>query len=452
MGRKLKDVTDKEYAALEQVAKTGRLPKDADFEVVTGFIPGDGHTYEKWSVRLCMPREKAGSNYGFSIREQFLNVRPTDPEETDSPRPKVSSVSAVKEVAAPVNVDPPAAGLTAFAAQNAAANHTKRTTSTSAAASAPLQGAPEKVPNPSSPVDMPPKEIQRLLVGVWRDASGRLVEFYQDGNYEDFGVQIFAERVQPSQPDSATHRWPKYRYHRTQGTWTVQDGFLQLTKRETKEFWAKAPQAATSGPTCRPAITKIDQEFLRLRTAYRNSDFGNAFFLRRVDRKPPDELYAELPKQLRPLAAMSDLTTEEGLLWNKWLERQKIDADLLRAVERVQQVRQRKITLAQLFDLNADEVAAFQAIVAQTGNNWSQLDHLAKGGQLTDLEKRSFEKIVRVFADFDKLIATRNEYQTKGDDVQAVMKFYTAVDNLRNWVYRLVFEVIEVQPVVTGPA
>lgn len=78
-------VTEVEFAAFRQIADTQKLPPGTEFEVLTGFIPGDGFRYTRWSVRIRMPRTaKIGGTFASSIRERTIRADAFDKEGPES--------------------------------------------------------------------------------------------------------------------------------------------------------------------------------------------------------------------------------------------------------------------------------------------------------------------------------------------------------------------------------
>ncbi len=69
------DVTDGEFARMQQIADNRRLPTDAEISVLTGFQPGDGYRYDIWSVGFSMRKQVNTVPYpftGFTIREHYV--------------------------------------------------------------------------------------------------------------------------------------------------------------------------------------------------------------------------------------------------------------------------------------------------------------------------------------------------------------------------------------------
>jgi hypothetical protein len=74
-------VTDEEFAEFRKIADTRRFPAGTRFEVLDGFIPGDGYRYTRWSVRVLMPRTaKPGWTFAYSIRERTIKAEPVKPD------------------------------------------------------------------------------------------------------------------------------------------------------------------------------------------------------------------------------------------------------------------------------------------------------------------------------------------------------------------------------------
>lgn len=380
MDRKLKDVTDKEYAALERVAKTGRIPKDADFEVVTGFIPGDGNAYEKWSVRLRMPGEKVGSNYGFSVREQFLKVRPTDPQETDSPRPKISIKEDDHDLAA---VDAPAmllqaADSTADPATNNADN-----------------------------------KLAKPLIGSWRGGpANSLVKFKADGTFEGMIGTLLPQGSNVSS-DGYTH-----------GKWRVDTGpsidgelrWLHLdqsfpgnTIRGLPSLPPRADVATVTSWKVALQILQVDAKFLRLDYNTGLNDNG-AIFLRRVenekDVKP--KIDPALPADVCQLAELVSLTPDEvaALAADKvdHLQAWDINQKQINQLLRLAAARRTEVDFAELFELDKDEIEAYARLYKFTCGNFSTVRTLLEQGQLTDVETRAAKKIDAAVAEMAKTI------------------------------------------------
>jgi hypothetical protein len=75
-------VTDAEFAAFRKIAETKQLPRGTEFEVLGGFIPGDGFRYTRWSVRIRMPQiTPPGGSFAYSLRERTIRAEPETGEE-----------------------------------------------------------------------------------------------------------------------------------------------------------------------------------------------------------------------------------------------------------------------------------------------------------------------------------------------------------------------------------
>jgi hypothetical protein len=75
-------VTDAEFTAFRNIAETKQLPRGTEFEVISDFIPGDGFSYTRWSVRIRMPRTAApGGSFAYSLRERTIRAEPETGEE-----------------------------------------------------------------------------------------------------------------------------------------------------------------------------------------------------------------------------------------------------------------------------------------------------------------------------------------------------------------------------------
>ena len=75
------DVTNGEFAALQEIADKRRFPEGAELEVVSSFQPGDGFEYLIWSVRLNLPKtvnRVPFPRYGITVRQHYLRSRPID--------------------------------------------------------------------------------------------------------------------------------------------------------------------------------------------------------------------------------------------------------------------------------------------------------------------------------------------------------------------------------------
>jgi hypothetical protein len=371
MDRKLKDVTDKEYAALERVAKTGRLPKDADFELVTGFIPGDGNTYEKWSVRLRMPREKAGANYGFSIREQFLSVHPTDPEETDSPRPKVSLVNAVRQVASPVNVDPPSAELARDEDQNAA-RHAK------------LHAEREA--------------FAKQLVGTWRGGvfDGDVV-FRPDGTFEE-------------SPRTLTDGSKEGRKHfpgadSVQGRWGCDNiqyspGLLWLRIESTGSILRGLPKLPFSSGELNQQnyrVLLLDDSYLRVCPSEKDTTSDTLFFRKVQPEAAKPKAVTTSRRDVQLLATIADLNATEAAAIadanGDWAKAWGIELDDLEGLARLAAAKRGEIEFAELFQLSAEEMTAYSSLYSLTGGDFNQLADLWVRQQLSGVESAAVKKI-----------------------------------------------------------
>lgn len=75
------DITDAEFARMQQIAETRRLPTDAEISVLTGYQPGDGYRYDIWSVRFSMRKQVHTVPFpltGFTIRKHFVRSQSLD--------------------------------------------------------------------------------------------------------------------------------------------------------------------------------------------------------------------------------------------------------------------------------------------------------------------------------------------------------------------------------------
>ena len=75
------DITDGEFARMQQIADEQRLPSDAEISIITGFQPGDGYRYDIWSVRFNMRKQVNTVPYpftGFTIREHYVRSQSLD--------------------------------------------------------------------------------------------------------------------------------------------------------------------------------------------------------------------------------------------------------------------------------------------------------------------------------------------------------------------------------------
>ena len=68
-------VTNRIFAAFQRIAETRLMPKEATFEIVKHFQPGDGFMYSIWSVRMVMRKsDREGGTYAYIVRHQFIST------------------------------------------------------------------------------------------------------------------------------------------------------------------------------------------------------------------------------------------------------------------------------------------------------------------------------------------------------------------------------------------
>src|SRR5262249_26226855 len=73
------DVTNAEFAALQEIADKRQFPPGAEFEIITHFQPGDGYEYLIWSVRLSVAKQVNAAphpRYSITVRDQFVRSEP----------------------------------------------------------------------------------------------------------------------------------------------------------------------------------------------------------------------------------------------------------------------------------------------------------------------------------------------------------------------------------------
>jgi hypothetical protein len=71
-------LTDADFNTFQAIATTRRIPKQAEFEVLTGFQPNETHYFDAWSVRIRLTRSDGTGSYAFIIRDRWLRVREID--------------------------------------------------------------------------------------------------------------------------------------------------------------------------------------------------------------------------------------------------------------------------------------------------------------------------------------------------------------------------------------
>jgi hypothetical protein len=69
------DLTNEEFQGFQAIADTRILPKEAEFEVLTGFRPNQEFEFDAWSVRIRMPRLSKPGTYAFTIRDRWIHSR-----------------------------------------------------------------------------------------------------------------------------------------------------------------------------------------------------------------------------------------------------------------------------------------------------------------------------------------------------------------------------------------
>ncbi len=235
-------------------------------------------------------------------------------------------------------------------------------------------------------------DLEKRLVGTWRDPAGKRVVFFKDGTYDDLGVNIF---VHIGHSQDGKNSAPETYRNRGQGTWKLHSGILQLTNDSDASFWSAERKSANTSDAKFPEgtefrILRLDDSFLRM--TFSPLKDKDTYFLRRVEEKPVDERFAAVPAELRPFFDAALFTPEEAEALVELFEVNKIDTASLQTIERIQQAQRRKITLQQLFGMTPEEVAAFQQLLVQHTGSRETLVQLAEGGQLSPVEQSAYKK------------------------------------------------------------
>jgi beta-lactamase regulating signal transducer with metallopeptidase domain len=243
---------------------------------------------------------------------------------------------------------------------------------------------------------------RKLIVGTWRDQAGNRVIFFDDGTYDDLGVEIFVRQLQQRQGYPT-----RVERLRGQGDWSIREGYVHLTNDASQRYWDK--DAKSIGQNDRPqecafSIRRLDDNFLRLTF---QSAATATYFLRRVDEKSTDEKFAAIPAELRAFFDVAQFTPEEATTLLQYFDRYKDDTAPLQVVARLQQAQRRKMTLRELFGMKTDEVTAFQELLDEHTGSKETLAELAKGGQLSDIEQSAFGKTEPITKAFEQLAETR---------------------------------------------
>jgi hypothetical protein len=249
--------------------------------------------------------------------------------------------------------------------------------------------------------------LKKLLVGRWRDAGQKEVIFFEDGTYEDFGANIFGVGSYVTRNNTrsfVTH------FKRGQGRWILDASSLTLLQDDNTRFWNRHGKAESKPERPKSKsqyqVLRLDDSFLRVLHQPESAVPGteSRFFFRRIEEKPNDEKLAEVPGEMRQIADLAQLSTEETVAFATWLANQPIENAELQKIGRVIDARRRKITLTDLFDMNDAEVAAFRELLRQSRyGGYSSLRYFADGDQLAPAELQAFNKIRTTVASFDAL-------------------------------------------------
>ncbi len=257
----------------------------------------------------------------------------------------------------------------------------------------------------STPDQKPP--FAKLIVGAWNVGSEReskLIVFNQDGSYEDRGVNLFCEE-QELRNSVEVIRVDQV-FVASQGTWQVQDNRLVLANNDRIAFWDKAQ---TDGNTrvntnCRFDILHLDNGLLRLQLVPDRTTQHGTFFFRRTEQKSIDQAFSAVPPEFRRVLVAAAMTPDEAAAMVDWLKAQKLDSPAqLEVIDRLLQARRHQITLAQLFGMSNEEVAAFREVVKQVGGDYERLVSLATSDLLTSTERKAVDKATSVVTDLRRL-------------------------------------------------
>lgn len=86
-------VVNQDFEALQKIAETRLMPKEARFEVLQQFQMPDASQYWIWSVRIVMPQsQREGWTYAYSIREQFISMSVPGEEKIHWGRPAANGL------------------------------------------------------------------------------------------------------------------------------------------------------------------------------------------------------------------------------------------------------------------------------------------------------------------------------------------------------------------------
>ncbi len=257
----------------------------------------------------------------------------------------------------------------------------------------------------TAPADLKPV-VARLIVGAWDaggEGAGKQIVFNQDGTYEDHGVNVYCEEHEVS---SAEKTYMQQVFVRSQGKWRLEDGRLVLANNDRIAFWDKASNddGNRTNATCCYEILRLDDGLLRLRLIPNATGGRSTFFFRRAEEKSVEKEFAAVSPEYRRVLAAAEMTPEEAAAFVDWLKTQKLDSPAqLEVIDRLMQARRHKITLAQLFGMSAEEVAAFREVVQQANGDYERLVRLAASDELTAAERQSLGKATSVVTDLRRL-------------------------------------------------
>ncbi len=75
------DIDDALFEQFQRIARTRKLPRGTELELISGFGSVYGATHTIWSIRVRMPKieeQKRGGTYAFIVRDQYISVKHVD--------------------------------------------------------------------------------------------------------------------------------------------------------------------------------------------------------------------------------------------------------------------------------------------------------------------------------------------------------------------------------------
>ena len=149
---------------------------------------------------------------------------------------------------------------------------------------------------------------KKMLVGCWRDAAGKEIEFFADGTYEDLGAKICHYNKTEVQDGKNLIR--TVHSLRNGGKFVLANGQVQITDDADSAWNARFEfPAPKNSPDYRDyKILRLDESFLRM-LGWPSQD---PLFFRRVNQQAIETELGELPAELRPLFAAAGLNSADA--------------------------------------------------------------------------------------------------------------------------------------------